>query len=204
MALSGEAFHKMYRVAPLVEKYAFAIKQVGLLSTVMAQMPRHAKAWCNEVFLDAAHETSIPSTEIHPPFEKAIILPARHSKQARQLDELCTGNREAYFALFLQFYVLFSQEDSFLRDTVSRLDPLQDFLYLCPDTDGTTFLDILDKQTCRYAQSIAEIGVLSVSMALIPGAPRAWVDAVFNALPILTPCEAVPVKMFFYNPADAI
>ncbi|KAL0056976.1 hypothetical protein AAF712_016406 [Marasmius tenuissimus] len=138
---------------------------------------------------------------IHPPFEKAIILPARHSKCARQLDELCTGNQEAYFTLFLQFYILCGQADPFLWDTVARLDPLQDFLYLSPETHETTFRDILDTQT---SQSIAEISVLSISTALIPGAPRAWVDVVFNALPILTPREAVPVRMFFYNTAEAI
>ncbi|KAK1217689.1 hypothetical protein PQX77_019651 [Marasmius sp. AFHP31] len=85
-----------------------------------------------------------------------------------------------------------------------RLDPLQDFLYLAPQTDESTFRDILDTQIGPYAQAIAEIGVLSVSTALIPGAPRAWVDAVFNAIPVLTPREAVPVRMFFFNPADAI
>ncbi|KAK1236209.1 hypothetical protein PQX77_000546 [Marasmius sp. AFHP31] len=85
-----------------------------------------------------------------------------------------------------------------------RLDPLQDFLYLAPQTDESTFRDILDAQIGPYAQAIAEIGVLSVSTALIPGAPRAWVDAVFNAIPVLTPREAVPVRMFFFNPADAI
>ncbi|KAK1215314.1 hypothetical protein PQX77_022083 [Marasmius sp. AFHP31] len=68
----------------------------------------------------------------------------------------------------------------------------------------STFRDILDAQIGPYAQAIAEIGVLSVSTALIPGAPRAWVDAVFNAIPMLTPREAVPVQMFFFNPADAI
>ncbi|KAJ8091205.1 hypothetical protein PM082_004181 [Marasmius tenuissimus] len=100
---------------------------------------------------------------IHPPFEKAIILPARHSNS--------TSN---------------------------------DFLYLSPETHETTFRDILDTQTRWYSQSIAKISVLSILTALIPGAPRAWVDVVFNALPILTPREAVPVRMFFYNPAEAI
>ncbi|KAK1216018.1 hypothetical protein PQX77_021356 [Marasmius sp. AFHP31] len=85
-----------------------------------------------------------------------------------------------------------------------RLDPLQDFLYLAPQTDESTFRDILNAQIGPYAQAIAEIGVLSVSTALIPGALRAWVDAVFNAIPVLTPREAVPVRMFFFNPAGAI
>ncbi|KAK1218955.1 hypothetical protein PQX77_018343 [Marasmius sp. AFHP31] len=142
--------------------------------------------------------------EIHPPFEKAIICPMGLSHRAKQLDKLCTGNREAYFALFLQFYILCSQEDPFLRNTAMRLDPLQDFLYLAPQTDESTFCDILDAQIGPYAQAIAEIGVLSVFTALIPGAPEAWVDAVFNAIPVLTPREAVPVWMFFFNPADAI
>ncbi|KAK1218913.1 hypothetical protein PQX77_018381 [Marasmius sp. AFHP31] len=136
--------------------------------------------------------------EIHPPFKKAIICLMSLSHRAKQLDECCTGNREAYFALFLQFYILCSQEDPFLRNTAMRLNPLQDFLYLAPQTDEFTFRDILN------AQAIAEIGVLSVSTALIPGAPRAWVDAVFNTIPVLTPCEAVPVQMFFFNPANAI
>ncbi|KAJ8085544.1 hypothetical protein PM082_004362 [Marasmius tenuissimus] len=109
--------------------------------------------------------------EIHPPFGKAVILPARHSRRARQLDELCTGNREAYFALLLQFYVACNQENPLLQNTISRLDPLQEGLYLYPETDETTFPDILDQQTRRYAQSMAEIGVLSISTALIPGAP---------------------------------
>ncbi|KAK1224623.1 hypothetical protein PQX77_012457 [Marasmius sp. AFHP31] len=97
-----------------------------------------------------------------------------------------------------------NQEDPFLHNTAMRLDPLQDFLYLTPQTDESTFRNILDAQIGPYAQAIAEIGVLSVSTALIPGAPRAWVDAVFNAIPVLTPCEAVPVWMFFFNPADSI
>ncbi|KAK1223254.1 hypothetical protein PQX77_013881 [Marasmius sp. AFHP31] len=126
------------------------------------------------------------------------------SHRAKQLNELCTGNREAYFALFLQFYICCSQEDPFLCNTAMHLDPLQDFLYLAPQTDESTFRDILDAQIGPYAQAIAEIGVLSISTALIPGAPRAWVDAVFNAIPMLTPREAVPVWMFFFNPADAI
>ncbi|KAK1215913.1 hypothetical protein PQX77_021466 [Marasmius sp. AFHP31] len=142
--------------------------------------------------------------KIHPPFEKAIIRPMGLSHCAQQLDKLCTGNREAYSTLFLQFYILCSQEDPFLCNTARRLDPLQDFLYLAPQTDKSTFRDILDAQIGPYAQAIAEIGVLSVSTALIPGAPRAWVDAVFNAIPVLTPREAVPVWMFFFNPADAI
>ncbi|KAK1221428.1 hypothetical protein PQX77_015766 [Marasmius sp. AFHP31] len=104
----------------------------------------------------------------------------------------------------MKFYILCSQEDPFLCNTAMRLDPLQDFLYLAPQTDESTFRDILDAQIGPYAQAIAEIGVLSVSTALIPGAPRAWVDAVFNAIPVLTPREAVPVRMFFFNPADAI
>ncbi|KAL0058083.1 hypothetical protein AAF712_015256 [Marasmius tenuissimus] len=102
------------------------------------------------------------------------------------------------------FYILCGQANPFLQDTVARLDPLQDFLYLSPETDETTLHDILNTQTCWYSQSIAEIGVLSISTALIPGASRAWVDAVFNVLPILTPCEVIPVKMFFYNPAEAV
>ncbi|KAK1223377.1 hypothetical protein PQX77_013749 [Marasmius sp. AFHP31] len=126
------------------------------------------------------------------------------SHRAKQLNELCTRNQEAYFALFLQFYILCSQEAPFLRNTAMRLDPLQDFLYLAPQTDKSTFRDILDAQIGLYAQAIAEIGVLSVSTALIPGAPKAWVDAVFNAIPVLTPREAVPVQMFSFNPADAI
>ncbi|KAK1218762.1 hypothetical protein PQX77_018534 [Marasmius sp. AFHP31] len=126
------------------------------------------------------------------------------SHRAKQLNKLCTGNREAYFALFLQFYILCSQEDPFLRNTAMRLDPLQDFLYPAPQTDESTFHNILDAQIGLYAQAIAEIGVLSVSTALIPGAPRAWVDAIFNTIPVLTPCEAVPVRMFFFNPANAI
>ncbi|KAK1215160.1 hypothetical protein PQX77_022241 [Marasmius sp. AFHP31] len=126
------------------------------------------------------------------------------SIRSRRLDELCTGNREAYFALFLQFYILCSQEDPLLCKTAMRLDPLQDFLYLSPQSDKTTFRDILDTQLAPYAQAIAEIGILSVPTALIPGAPRAWVNAVFNAVPLLSPREAVPVWMFFYNPADAI
>ncbi|KAK1228090.1 hypothetical protein PQX77_008886 [Marasmius sp. AFHP31] len=142
--------------------------------------------------------------EIHPPFEKAIICPMGLSHRAKQLDELCTGNREAYFALFLQFYILCSQEDSFLCNTAMRLDPPQDFLYLAPQTNESTFCDIIDPQIGPYAQAIAEIGVLSVSTAIIPGAPRAWVDAVFNAIPMLTPREAVSVQMFFFNPANAI
>ncbi|KAK1228817.1 hypothetical protein PQX77_008136 [Marasmius sp. AFHP31] len=121
--------------------------------------------------------------EIHPPFKKAIIRPMGLSHCAKQLDKLCTGNREAYFALFLQFYIPCSQEDPFLRNTAMRLDPLQDFLYLAPQTDESTFRDILDAQIGPYAQAIAEIGVLSISTALIP---------------------AVPVQMFFFNPADAI
>ncbi|KAK1230130.1 hypothetical protein PQX77_006787 [Marasmius sp. AFHP31] len=96
------------------------------------------------------------------------------------------------------------KEDPFLCNTAMHLDPLQDFLYLAPQTDESTFRNILDAQIGPYAQAITEIGVLSVSTALIPGAPRAWVDAVFNAIPVLTPCEAVPVRMFFFNPADAI
>ncbi|KAK1230543.1 hypothetical protein PQX77_006363 [Marasmius sp. AFHP31] len=142
--------------------------------------------------------------KIHPPFKKAIIRLMGLSHRAKQLDELCTGNREAYFALFLQFYILCSQEDPFLRNTAVHLDPLQDFLYLAPQTDKSTFRNILNTQIGPYAQAITEIGVLSVSTALIPGAPRAWVDAVFNTIPVLTPCEAVPVWMFFFNPADAI
>ncbi|KAK1223282.1 hypothetical protein PQX77_013843 [Marasmius sp. AFHP31] len=142
--------------------------------------------------------------EIHPPFEKANICLMGLSHRAKQLDKLCTGNQEAYFALFLEFYILCSQEDPFLRNTAVHLDPLQDFLYLAPQTDESTFCDILDTQIGPYAQAITEVEVLSVSTALIPGAPRAWVDAVFNAIPVLTPCEAVPVWMFFFNPADAI
>ncbi|KAK1215910.1 hypothetical protein PQX77_021463 [Marasmius sp. AFHP31] len=138
--------------------------------------------------------------EIHPPFEKAIICPMGLSHRAKQLDELCTENQEAYSALFLQFYILCSQEDPFLCNTARRLDPLQDFLYLAPQADESTFCDILDAQIGPYAQAIAEIGVLSVSTALIPGAPRAWVDAIFNAISVLTPREAVPVQMFFFNP----
>ncbi|KAK1219313.1 hypothetical protein PQX77_017966 [Marasmius sp. AFHP31] len=65
------------------------------------------------------------------------------------------------------------QEDPFLRNTAIRLDPLQDFLYLAPQTDESTFRDILDTQIGPYAQAIAEIGVLSVSTALDPGALRA-------------------------------
>ncbi|KAK1221438.1 hypothetical protein PQX77_015745 [Marasmius sp. AFHP31] len=141
--------------------------------------------------------------KIHPPFKKAIIRPMGLSHCAKQLDKLCTGNREAYFALFLQFYILCSQEDPFLRNTAMCLDPLQDFLYLAPQTDKSTFCDILDAQIGPYAQAIAEIGVL-ISTTLIPGALRAWVDAVFNAIPVLTPREAVPVRMFFFNPADTI
>ncbi|KAL0058227.1 hypothetical protein AAF712_015110 [Marasmius tenuissimus] len=106
--------------------------------------------------------------EIHPPFEKAVILPARHS----------------------------SQENPLLRNTISRLDPLQEGLYLYPETDETTFPDILNQQTRQYAQSMAEIGVLSILTALIPGAPRAWVDAIFNGIPILTPCDVVPVRIW--------
>ncbi|KAK1225371.1 hypothetical protein PQX77_011690 [Marasmius sp. AFHP31] len=97
-----------------------------------------------------------------------------------------------------------NQEDPFLCNTAMRLDPLQDFLYLTPQTNESTFRDILDAQIGPYAQAITEIGVLSVSTALISGPPRAWVDAVFNAIPVLTPREAVPVRMFFFNPADAI
>ncbi|KAK1218035.1 hypothetical protein PQX77_019286 [Marasmius sp. AFHP31] len=142
--------------------------------------------------------------KIHPSFEKAIIQLMGLSHCAKQLDEPCTGNQEAYSALFLQFYILCSQEDLFLRSTAMCLDPLQDFLYLALQTNKSTFCDILDAQIGPYAQAIAEIGVLSVSTALIPGAPRAWVDAVFNAIPVLTPCEAVPVQMFFFNPANTI
>ncbi|KAK1217797.1 hypothetical protein PQX77_019547 [Marasmius sp. AFHP31] len=142
--------------------------------------------------------------EIHPPFKKAIIRLMDLSHCAKQLDELCTENCEAYFALFLQFYILCSQEDPFLHNTAMQLNPLQDFLYLAPQTNKSTFHDILDAWIGPYAQAIAEIGVLSVSTALIPGAPRAWVDAVFNAIPVLTPREAVPVRMFFFNPADTI
>ncbi|KAK1221820.1 hypothetical protein PQX77_015363 [Marasmius sp. AFHP31] len=142
--------------------------------------------------------------KIHPPFEKAIIRLMGLSHCAKQLNELCTGNREACFALFLQFYILCSQEDPFLCNTAMRLDPLQDFLYLAPQTNKSTFRDILNAQIGPYAQAIAEIGVLSISTALIPGAPRAWVDAIFNAIPVLTPREAVPVQMFFFNPTDTI
>ncbi|KAK1219176.1 hypothetical protein PQX77_018110 [Marasmius sp. AFHP31] len=85
-----------------------------------------------------------------------------------------------------------------------RFNPLQGFLYLAPQTDESTFRDILNAEIGPYAQAITEIGVLSVSTALIPGAPRAWVDAVFNAIPVLTPREAVPVRMFFFNLADTI
>ncbi|KAK1235554.1 hypothetical protein PQX77_001220 [Marasmius sp. AFHP31] len=142
--------------------------------------------------------------KIHPPFKKAIICPMGLSHRAKQLNELCTGNQEAYFTLFLQFYILCSQEDPFLHNTAMRLDPLQDFLYLTPQTNESTFRNILDAQIGPYAQAITEIGVLSVPTALIPGAPRAWVDAVFNTIPVLTPCEAVPVQMFFFDPANAI
>ncbi|KAK1215124.1 hypothetical protein PQX77_022278, partial [Marasmius sp. AFHP31] len=141
---------------------------------------------------------------IHPPFEKAIIRLMGLSHHAKQLNELCTENQEAYSALFLQFYILCSQEDPSLCDTAMRLNPLQDFLYLAPQTNESTFCDTLDAQIGPYAQAIAEIGVLSVSTVLIPGAPRAWVDAVFNTIPVLTPREAVPVRMFFFNPADTI
>ncbi|KAK1222012.1 hypothetical protein PQX77_015166 [Marasmius sp. AFHP31] len=96
------------------------------------------------------------------------------------------------------------QEDPFLCNTAMRLDPLKDFLYLAPQSDESTFRNILNAQIGPYAQAIAEIGDLSVSTALIPGAPRAWVDAVFNTIPVLTPHEAVPVRMFFFNPADTI
>ncbi|KAK1223223.1 hypothetical protein PQX77_013902 [Marasmius sp. AFHP31] len=65
------------------------------------------------------------------------------------------------------------QEDPFLRNTAMGLDPLQDFLYLAPQTDKSTFRDIFNAQIGPYAQANAEIGVLSVSTALIPGAPRA-------------------------------
>ncbi|KAK1217785.1 hypothetical protein PQX77_019550 [Marasmius sp. AFHP31] len=126
------------------------------------------------------------------------------SHHAKQLNKLCTGNQEAYFALFLQFYILCSQVDLFLCNTAMHLDPLQDFLYLAPQSNKSTFCDILNAQIGPYAQAVGEIGVLSVSTALIPGAPRAWVDAVFNSIPGLTPCEAVPVQMFFFNPTDAI
>ncbi|KAK1222228.1 hypothetical protein PQX77_014922 [Marasmius sp. AFHP31] len=232
-ALSEESYNELTRITPLVEKYAHSIMRVGFLSTVMAQLPEYSKAWCNKVFLEALeeplkafnlmktlffvpyfhHTMDAPHIlscfwtvyeEIHPPFEKAIIRPMGLSHRARQLDELCTGNQEAYFALFLQFNILCSQEDPFLRNTAMRLDPLQDLLYLAPQTNESTFHDILDAQIGPYAQAIAEIGVLSVSTALIPGAPRAWVDAVFNAIPVLTPHEAVPVRMFFFNPANAI
>ncbi|KAK1219307.1 hypothetical protein PQX77_017978 [Marasmius sp. AFHP31] len=142
--------------------------------------------------------------EIHPPFEKVIIRLMGLSHCAKQLDKLCTGNREAYFALFLRFYILCSQEDPFLCNTAMRLNPRQDFLYLAPQTGESTFHDILNAQIGPYAQAIAEIGVLSISTAVIPGAPRAWVDAVFNTIPVLTPREAVPVWMFFFNPANAI
>ncbi|KAK1219305.1 hypothetical protein PQX77_017976 [Marasmius sp. AFHP31] len=115
---------------------------------------------------------------------------------AKQLNKLCTGNLEAHFTLFLQFYILCSQEDPFLCNTAMHLNPLQDFLYLAPQTDESTFCDILDAQIGPYAQAIAEIGVPSVSTALIPGASRAWVNAVFNTIPVLTPLEAVPIWMF--------
>ncbi|KAK1223283.1 hypothetical protein PQX77_013844 [Marasmius sp. AFHP31] len=142
--------------------------------------------------------------EIHTLFKKAIICLMGLSHRAKQLDELCTENQEAYFALFLEFYILCSQEDPFLRNTAMHLDPLQDFLYLAPQTDESTFCDILDAQIGPYAQAITEVEVLSVSTALIPGALRAWVDAVFNAIPVLTLCEAVPVRMFFFDPANTI
>ncbi|KAK1228866.1 hypothetical protein PQX77_008089 [Marasmius sp. AFHP31] len=85
-----------------------------------------------------------------------------------------------------------------------RLNPLQDFLYLTPQTNKSIFHDILDAQIGPYAQAITKIGVLSISTALITGTPRAWVDAVFNAIPVPTPREAVPLRMFFFNPTDAI
>ncbi|KAK1233635.1 hypothetical protein PQX77_003201 [Marasmius sp. AFHP31] len=56
------------------------------------------------------------------------------------------------------------QEDPFLHNTAMRLNPLQDFLYLAPQTDESTFRDILDTQIGPYAQVIAEIGILSVSV----------------------------------------
>ncbi|KAK1218973.1 hypothetical protein PQX77_018317 [Marasmius sp. AFHP31] len=68
-ALSEESYNELTRITPLVEKYAHSIMQVGFLSTVMAQLPGYAKAWCNEVFIDTVEEPFVPFTGRHHFFD---------------------------------------------------------------------------------------------------------------------------------------
>ncbi|KAK1235770.1 hypothetical protein PQX77_000999 [Marasmius sp. AFHP31] len=68
-ALSEESYNELTRITPLVEKYGHSIMRVGFLSTVMAQLPKYSKAWCNEVFLEAVEAPFVPFTGRHDFFE---------------------------------------------------------------------------------------------------------------------------------------
>ncbi|KAK1234061.1 hypothetical protein PQX77_002743, partial [Marasmius sp. AFHP31] len=68
-ALSEESYNRLTRITPLVNKYAHSIMQVGFRSTVMAQMPKYSKAWCNKVFIETVEEPFVPFTGRHHFFD---------------------------------------------------------------------------------------------------------------------------------------
>src|ERR1041384_1978803 len=141
---------------------------------------------------------------IYPPFDKAMFSPSPFSKRASSLDFHCQGNKEAYLALYLQYFIIANLEDQSLSKQIVRLDPEQDFLYSLHVSEQLVDPGIMSRCLEPYAWVIAEIRVLSLNTTMLPGAPRAWVKAVFNARPLLPTREETSIRLFTYNSADDI
>ncbi|KAL0564575.1 hypothetical protein V5O48_017468, partial [Marasmius crinis-equi] len=111
--------------------------------------------------------------KVFPPFNSAYLWPSLTNKVTYLLDNTCHGNKEAYVALYLQYFILSNYKDHSFADQVAQLDPKQYVIYLgYSNPNNLINADWFSAHVQEYANVIAEIGILSVEVACLPGAPK--------------------------------
>ncbi|KAL0563774.1 hypothetical protein V5O48_018290 [Marasmius crinis-equi] len=149
--------------------------------------------------------TSLLYKKVFPPFNSAYLQLSLTNKVTYLLDNAWHENKEAYVALYLQYFILSNYKDLFFADQVARLDPKQYFIYLGHSNPNDLIdADWFSTHVQEHANVIAKIRILSVEVACLPGAPQAWCNAVFGARAVFTPCEARAAYLFIYSLCQSI